>query len=380
MASFNKAFAAARKELGAGKTFTWNGKSYSTNLAGEDKPKGFSVEAAKSAIDKAVGPKPMKRPAVSTSKDAPMQTSPRPPKKPTELMSTSPVVTPKIITTKLSEPKKPAEVKVAGRGGYASGPAAGMPKATTGGSNSTIVKYLKENNLDKKGVSLTDALVAAGTVGTEAALLKVAYDRLKKGRAANTQGKTTPTKPSPTTTKTPSYKISEATPLKSTATKPEGSKAKTPTTPKNLPPKLNYEDRITRDIKVRADTVARATKANAAADENIKAKAANVARVKAEAATRSAAASKVSADKAARIARAKAVTDKADAAAKAKRENIARVKAKAATRGAAARGGSVDLTRGVGVGTGGFGSAEAIQRALNPLNLAKGGLITKKKK
>jgi hypothetical protein len=29
--SFAKAFAAARKEKGAGKTFTWNGKSYSTN-------------------------------------------------------------------------------------------------------------------------------------------------------------------------------------------------------------------------------------------------------------------------------------------------------------------------------------------------------------
>lgn len=378
MASFNKAFAAARKELGAGKTFTWNGKSYSTNYAEENKPKGFSVEAAKSAIDKAAG---VNKPTAST---------PRPMARPVDKTPT-PVAPPaKITTTKLAAPT--SATKVAGRGGYASGPAAGMPKATTGGSNSTIVKYLKENNLDKKGVSLTDALVAAGTVGTEAALLKVAYDRLKKGRAANAssdaklkaiadrvnaQGKTTPVKPSTTTAKPSSYKISEATPLKSTATKSESAKANTP---KNLPPRLNYEDRITRDTKVRADTVARAAKANAAADEAIKAKAANVARVKADAAARSAAASKVSADKAARIARAKAVTDKADAAAKAKRENIARVKAKAAARGAAARGGSVDLTRGVGVGTGGFGSAEAIQRALNPLNLSKGGLITKKKK
>lgn len=31
MASFKEAFAKARKELGAGKTFTWNGKLYSTN-------------------------------------------------------------------------------------------------------------------------------------------------------------------------------------------------------------------------------------------------------------------------------------------------------------------------------------------------------------
>lgn len=36
--SFSKAFAAARKELGANKTFTWRGKSYTTNLK-EETPK-----------------------------------------------------------------------------------------------------------------------------------------------------------------------------------------------------------------------------------------------------------------------------------------------------------------------------------------------------
>jgi hypothetical protein len=35
MATFKEAFAKARKELGAGKTFTWNGKSYTTDLAEE---------------------------------------------------------------------------------------------------------------------------------------------------------------------------------------------------------------------------------------------------------------------------------------------------------------------------------------------------------
>jgi hypothetical protein len=33
--SFSKAFAAARKEMGAGKTFSWKGKSYSTNYKEE---------------------------------------------------------------------------------------------------------------------------------------------------------------------------------------------------------------------------------------------------------------------------------------------------------------------------------------------------------
>jgi hypothetical protein len=37
MATFKEAFAKARKELGAGKTFTWNGKSYTTDYAEEGK-------------------------------------------------------------------------------------------------------------------------------------------------------------------------------------------------------------------------------------------------------------------------------------------------------------------------------------------------------
>jgi len=35
MSSFSSAFKAARKELGAGKTFEWEGKRYSTNLKDE---------------------------------------------------------------------------------------------------------------------------------------------------------------------------------------------------------------------------------------------------------------------------------------------------------------------------------------------------------
>jgi hypothetical protein len=37
--SFNESFAHHRKKLGAGKTFTWNGKKYTTNLKSEKKPK-----------------------------------------------------------------------------------------------------------------------------------------------------------------------------------------------------------------------------------------------------------------------------------------------------------------------------------------------------
>jgi hypothetical protein len=40
--SFNAAFKAARKDLGAGKTFTYNGKSYTTNMAGEGRKSSTS--------------------------------------------------------------------------------------------------------------------------------------------------------------------------------------------------------------------------------------------------------------------------------------------------------------------------------------------------
>ena len=88
--------------MGAGKTFMWKGKSYSTNIAGEgkSKPKGFSVDMAKSAIDKAVG---VKKPTAST---------PRPKARPTDSIPTSkgirtpkPYTTPDILTSKIYEPK-----------------------------------------------------------------------------------------------------------------------------------------------------------------------------------------------------------------------------------------------------------------------------------
>jgi hypothetical protein len=83
---FNKAFAAARKEMGAGKTFMYNGKSYSTNIAGEGKSKGFSVDMAKSAIDKAAG---VKKPTASTPrpKARPVDKTPKPVAAPAKITS-----------------------------------------------------------------------------------------------------------------------------------------------------------------------------------------------------------------------------------------------------------------------------------------------------
>ena len=49
MATFKEAFAAARKEKGAGKTFTWNGKSYSTDMATDKKSDTGTKPKAKPA-------------------------------------------------------------------------------------------------------------------------------------------------------------------------------------------------------------------------------------------------------------------------------------------------------------------------------------------
>ena len=52
MASFKEAFAAARKEKGAGKTFTYKGESYSTNYAEEEKkPSGTKPKAKPAGLN-----------------------------------------------------------------------------------------------------------------------------------------------------------------------------------------------------------------------------------------------------------------------------------------------------------------------------------------
>jgi len=74
MASFKEAFAAARKEKGAGKTFTWNGKSYSTNI----KEEGLGAK-------KPTTPKPRPTASASASSKPPA----RPAAKPTPASATS---------------------------------------------------------------------------------------------------------------------------------------------------------------------------------------------------------------------------------------------------------------------------------------------------
>ena len=114
--SFGKAFAAARKEKGAGKTFTWKGNSYTTDRADDKKKKSSSssstdsvVDRARKAIDRAEGEKPYKM---------------RPVARPKQDMSKEPtatkVETPKVTTTELPPARTAAEMR---------GPA-GSPRGT----------------------------------------------------------------------------------------------------------------------------------------------------------------------------------------------------------------------------------------------------------
>mgnify|MGYP001012612158 CR=1 FL=1 len=103
MASFKEAFAAARKAQGAGGEFTWKGKSYSTNIAGEKgkkKAPAFSTDMANKAIDKAAG---VQTPNAST---------PRPQKRPVD-MAPKPVAAPASVT--VSKLGRTPDTSVAGR-------------------------------------------------------------------------------------------------------------------------------------------------------------------------------------------------------------------------------------------------------------------------
>ena len=163
------------------------------------KAKGFSVDMASKAIDKAVGPKPKKRPAVSISKDAPMQTSPRPPKKPTELMPVSKgIKTVDIATSKLAPV---AKTKVAGR---PSGPAAGMPQNKGIKNYETLIKSGKGSASEVRSAKAALAILRE-EAGMPKPKVKPTYDTTPaKGRMVSDQklwNKPAATKPAAPQTK-----------------------------------------------------------------------------------------------------------------------------------------------------------------------------------
>lgn len=70
--NFGKAFAAARKEKGAGKTFTWKGKSYTTNYKEEAK-KPAKKTAKKTAPKSSARPKTKPKGEITTRRLTPVK-------------------------------------------------------------------------------------------------------------------------------------------------------------------------------------------------------------------------------------------------------------------------------------------------------------------
>jgi len=140
--TFGKAFAAARKEKGKGKTFTWKGNSYTTDRADDKKSSGGSntdsvISRASAAIDRAEAAdrptmRPKSRPA-GLGGEAPRV---RPQARPADLRTrneptATKVETPKVTTTSL-EPSGETGSRGRRPGGSA---ARGMAKGETTGSS-----------------------------------------------------------------------------------------------------------------------------------------------------------------------------------------------------------------------------------------------------
>lgn len=124
--SFGKAFAAARKEKGAGSTFTYKGKSYTTNYKeeqGSAKPKGKTdiAKMAGDAIDRSGPTRPRSRPTGETGT--------RPRSRPTDKAPTATsITTPEVTTEKL--PARSANTATRPSGPKGSSPLA--PSETAG--------------------------------------------------------------------------------------------------------------------------------------------------------------------------------------------------------------------------------------------------------
>tara|TARA_R110000868_G_C10889570_1_gene763500 strand:- start:701 stop:1399 length:699 start_codon:yes stop_codon:yes gene_type:complete len=175
MASFKEAFAAARKAQGAGGEFTWKGKSYSTNIAGETgkkKKPSFSVDMIEKALDKASG---IQTPDAST---------PRPQARPRTGEFYPPV-------TKENIAPKPGEIKVtklpyedtslAGRAGSALGTYIGRQMA--GPTKLDKLKSEAEDQTNRSKVNQGALELMTGRKGAAAQYKKGGVVKMKEGSA-----------------------------------------------------------------------------------------------------------------------------------------------------------------------------------------------------
>lgn len=121
--SFSKAFAAARKEKGAGNTFTYKGKSYSTNYKEEasapSKKKTDIAQMASDAIDRSGPTRPKSRP-----------TGTRPRSRPVDRAATATSVTTPEVTTEKLPPSSSVGAKPTANQTSPNNPPQGVPAKT----------------------------------------------------------------------------------------------------------------------------------------------------------------------------------------------------------------------------------------------------------
>jgi hypothetical protein len=143
--SFGKAFAAARKEKGAGKTFSWKGNSYTTDRADDKKSSTGTkktstdsvIDRASKAIDRAEGERgyamrPVARPKRDMSQEP----------------TATKVETPKVTTTELPPARTAAETR--GPAGSPRGPAKAMRTL----SDITLADWAKMSNAERNKFGL----------------------------------------------------------------------------------------------------------------------------------------------------------------------------------------------------------------------------------
>jgi len=170
MASFKEAFAKARKELGAGKTFTWNGKSYTTD---------YAEEAGKKAA-----PKPKARPA---SVEAKGEAGARELKAKTEMAKKASM---KEALKATSGTAKPATASVSASAKMNVGP--GAKAASVAESRKSMTEAERRADRRAKDAAATAARTAARKKPEESAKLKRLREELamQKQRSAVRSGMT----------------------------------------------------------------------------------------------------------------------------------------------------------------------------------------------
>ena len=175
MSSFSSAFKAARKELGAGKTFEWEGKRYSTNLK-DEKPAKPTAPAKP--------PKPTPRPAAkptagSKTKPAGANTRSKRQAKP------SPETSVKAMRSGQEQPRnKPTKPKPANTKAAKAKPTGGGRSAGAGGPVSKRergVTTLLRRGVDRKAKARARAEANSVAADTMAAL-KITPRRKPRGR------------------------------------------------------------------------------------------------------------------------------------------------------------------------------------------------------